>query len=1446
VVSSLVARRSAVDPDLRARAAREEIIRGRWRISIAALAFALTLTLAAGMRAAPVRAAAKSTVAGRTAHTITWDHYSLMIDGKRVFIYSGSLHPFRLPSPSLWLDVLEKMKAAGFNTVTSYFDWGYVSPAPGVYDFSGVRNIDRYLADAAKVGLYVIARPGPYINAEHDGGGFPGWLARMAGTPRTTDPTYLRYALQWLHEVDPIIARHQLTNGTGTVIATQVENEIYDSDTTDGQNYMAALEHQMRTDGITVPLSGNDNSSFVTGPGAVQLPGFDSYPLGFDCSSPTTWPDQVPDEQGYHLSNPNSPLYFPEFQGGSFDPWGGAGYDKCRELTGSQFEKVYYDNNIAAGSTMMNFYMTFGGTSWGFMPCTCVYSSYDYGSAITEARQLTDKYNQQKLIANFLQAATPLTKTDELPVAPPSNPNLTVLGRANPDNRFELLTLRHADTTSTTTETTHLALDLAGRTTVSDDDSSPAIVYSPGWTHASNQDYTAGDYGNTESFANTAGASAAFTFHTSAVRYVGVKGSNGGIADVYLDGNKVATADTYAPGNKEYEQVLYRAAGLAPGTHTLKVVVTGQHDAASSDAFVSVDGFDAFNEPANDYYPRVPQQPGTAITVPGRDSQLLVTHLAFGDQRLVYTTSQLVTDGTSNPNGAGRGTDIAVLYGAAGSDGETVLRYTARPRVKILRGTVTSTWDRARGDLRLDYKHVGLSEVRISGRGRRPVKLLLTDTAIAKRLWPDQTSRGLVLTRGPYLVRSARLRGSTLALRGDTAGPTSAQAFVPAGITTVTWNGLPVAARRQADGSLRFSLGGPHSVRLPALTHWKFAFESPERQPGFDDSSWTRADHTTTNNPNPPGSLPVLYEDDYGFHNGDVWYRGHFTATGNETGITIDGEGGSPAGMWSAWINGALLGTEASGTHTFTFPPGVLRKGADNVIAVLVYDSGHDECGAPCGSFQDPRGIRTAVLTGASTPITWRIQGNRGGEYPLDTARGPLNVGGLYGERQGWYLPGYPDAGWRPVSLPNRWSAEGLPPGIGWYRTTFSLHIPPGDDMPVGLQISDAPTYRDRAEIFVNGWLLGLYANDLGPQHVFSLPTGLLNPDGQNTVAVAVWGEDEAAGGLGNVSLVPYGTYRGGVSVSQVTAPGWNRATYGSPRPPQDASLDLASPTTILQGSQTVKITGTLTNPAGSAVTEARVRIAAPSGWTVTPSGPISVPTLPPGHRAIISWTVQAPANLTAGTYQVGASATYTQRHSSGYTAGAATFTVPYAALGDAFSNIGISDDANPAAANFDGAGYSFSEQALTADGLAPGATAPQGGVSFPWPNVPAGQPDNVVADGQVIDVSGQGGTLGFLGAGNSGSPAGNGTVYYSDGSTQTFRLQFDDFWYSPGPENTTVAAMPYVNSPTGKYGHTVSVFFAHVPIDSTKHVIAVGLPAISASSAGHSTAMHIFAIGLD
>ena len=107
---------------------------------------------------------------------VSYDARSLMIDGKRLTIWSAEVHAFRLPSPDLWRDVLQKMKASGFNTVAFYFDWGFHSPKRGQYDFSGIRDIDRLLDMATEEGLYVITRAGPYVNAELTRGGLPGWL----------------------------------------------------------------------------------------------------------------------------------------------------------------------------------------------------------------------------------------------------------------------------------------------------------------------------------------------------------------------------------------------------------------------------------------------------------------------------------------------------------------------------------------------------------------------------------------------------------------------------------------------------------------------------------------------------------------------------------------------------------------------------------------------------------------------------------------------------------------------------------------------------------------------------------------------------------------------------------------------------------------------------------------------------------------------------------------------------------------------------------------------------------------------------------------------------------------------------------------------------------------------------------------------------------------------
>ncbi len=944
----------------------------RWRTLLAAALLALGLVVAP-----PAPPPARAAV-----HTVGYDHYSLIVDGQRLFVWSGELHYWRLPSPALWRDALQKMKAAGFNTVSVYFDWGYHSPAPGVYDFTGVRDIDLLLDIAAEVGIYVIARPGPYINAETDTGGFPAWLVTQSGLARSSAPDFLAAARDWLRRVDAHIAAHQYTTGTGTVLLYQIENELYD---TTRSGYMQALIDQVRADGITVPTTGNHNASFGTGVGAPDLPGWDRYPQGFNCANPTQWRGL----QSFSRPNPDRPLALWEFGSGSFDPWGGSGYDNCRQLTNDQYENVFFKNVIGQGASIANFYMTYGGTSWGWLADPAkVYSSYDYGAPIDEARRLGAKYDQMKRLGYLVNAVRPLARTDAGTLASgPANPAIHADVRVNPDSQTQFVVLRHEDVTSTS------------------DDSTTIGISTP-------------------------------------------------------------------------------------------------------------DGA----------YPTVPQQ-GT-IRLAGRDSKLYVANYAMGAAHLVYSTSEILTHATVG------GQDVAVLYGRTGQGGETVLRYASRPTVTVQSGSATSTWDAARGDLRLNYDHTTGARVLISGGGAaRPLELVLTSDAGAAQFWRYDTAAGPVLARGPHLVRTAAVSGGTVALTGDTAAAGTLEVWA-GGATAVTWNGIPVTVSPTSSGSLTGSVGGPQPVTLPALT-WRYHTDTAEKNLSFDDSAWVRGLHGLT-------------VDGYGYQHGNVWYRGHFTGVGTETQVSLTALTGV-SGLYAAWLNGTYLGSGTGGasatTTTFAVPAGLVRPGRDNVLAVLVDNVGHNEDFRADDNHKQARGLTAAAVTGATGTIDWRIQGARDGQTPIDPVRGPLNNGGLGGERAGWSLPGFPDSTWSSVTLPHSSGTA----GVGWYRDTVTLDLPAGQDTPLALTITDDPARRYRALLFVNGWQLGRYANDVGPQHVFPIPEGIINPRGTNTIAIAVWSRDGSTAGLGSVQLTTLGTFAGGVDVGAVTSPGYDPARYGAP-----------------------------------------------------------------------------------------------------------------------------------------------------------------------------------------------------------------------------------------------------------------------------------------------------------
>jgi beta-galactosidase GanA len=168
---------------------------------------------------------------------------------------------------------------------------------------------------------------------------------------------------------------------------------------------------------------------------------------------------------------------------------------------------------------------------------------------------------------------------------------------------------------------------------------------------------------------------------------------------------------------------------------------------------------------------------------------------------------------------------------------------------------------------------------------------------------------------------------------------------------------------------------------------------------------------------------------------------------------------------------------------------------------------------------------------GTKPVIRWRLQG----EAAADPVRGPLNTGGLYGEREGWHLPGYGDGGWPVVDLPR---AEWRRQGVTWYRTGFRLAVEPGVDASIGLELTDDPTRAYRVQIFLNGWNMGQYVNDVGPQHTFVLPNGILRTRGANTLALAALSDGTTESGPGEVRLTLLGSAAGGVPVTVVPSPG--------------------------------------------------------------------------------------------------------------------------------------------------------------------------------------------------------------------------------------------------------------------------------------------------------------------
>lgn len=328
-------------------------------------------------------------------------------NGKVTPILSGEMHYPRIPH-QYWRHRLKMMKAMGLNTVATYVFWNLHEPEPGKWDFTGDKNLAEYIKTAGEEGMMVILRPGPYVCAEWEFGGYPWWLQNVEGMEiRRDNPEFLKYTKRYIDRLYKEVGDLQVSKG-GPIIMVQAENEFgsyvaqrKDIPLEEHRRYNAKIKQQLADAGFNVPLFTSDGSWLFEGgstEGALPTANGESNIENLK---------KVVDQ--YHGGV--GPYMVAEFYPGWLSHWAEPFPQVSASSIARQTEK-YLENDVS-----FNFYMVHGGTNFGFTSGANYdkkhdiqpdLTSYDYDAPISEAGWVTPKYDSiRNVIKKYVSYPVP-------------------------------------------------------------------------------------------------------------------------------------------------------------------------------------------------------------------------------------------------------------------------------------------------------------------------------------------------------------------------------------------------------------------------------------------------------------------------------------------------------------------------------------------------------------------------------------------------------------------------------------------------------------------------------------------------------------------------------------------------------------------------------------------------------------------------------------------------------------------------------------------------------------------------------------------------------------------------------------------------------------------------------------------------------------------------------
>jgi hypothetical protein len=367
-----------------------------------------------------------------TGEQIGFTNYYMTKNQTPFYGISGEFH-FSRCHESRWEDEIIKMKMCKINIIATYIFWIHHEEEEGIFDFSGCRNLRKFIELCGKHGIYVIIRIGPFDHGEVRNGGLPDWLYGKPFEVRKLSDEFLFYTKRLYAKIYEQIEGMLYKDG-GCIIATQIDNEYMHSSapweiTTgisnewvfrgdEGEKYMLTLQHEAKKCGIITPFYTCTAWGGAITPSAMMplWGGYAYRPWLFYAERgehPTTEEYVYQDFHHNHVVATSDfvPSYEPESRPYACCEMGGGMTCTYNYRFSLPFKSVDAMSNIkiASGCNFLGYYVFQGGTNPKGKHGTFLNESqvpkmsYDYQAPLGEFGQVRESYNRLKTMHLFCE-----------------------------------------------------------------------------------------------------------------------------------------------------------------------------------------------------------------------------------------------------------------------------------------------------------------------------------------------------------------------------------------------------------------------------------------------------------------------------------------------------------------------------------------------------------------------------------------------------------------------------------------------------------------------------------------------------------------------------------------------------------------------------------------------------------------------------------------------------------------------------------------------------------------------------------------------------------------------------------------------------------------------------------------------------------------------------------